>query len=113
MTLVLGLVAAPGSLGAHQFIIIKLGTAHMVEGPTGAVGRFLPEFEGFAAPYIWQETDHMLKVVRALDGRRASRVDWITGDRRRGRALARRLSGGGSGGGDRRGPRARRATTGR
>lgn len=57
-------------LGTEQEILegVQLGTVHMFEGSTGSVGRFLPELEAFAAPYIWQDTDHMLKVVRGSIG---------------------------------------------
>lgn len=57
-------------LGTEQEILegVQLGTIHMFEGSTGAVGRFLPELEAFAAPYIWRDTDHMLKVVRGSIG---------------------------------------------
>ena len=47
---------------------MKLGTVHMFEGSTGAVGRFLPQLEAFAHPYVWRDTDHMLKVVRGEIG---------------------------------------------
>ena len=33
---------------------MKLGTVHMFEGSTGAVGRFLPQLEAFATP-TWRE----------------------------------------------------------
>lgn len=57
-------------LGTEQEILegVQLGTVHMFEGSTGAVGRFLPDLEAFAAPYIWRDTDHMLKVVRGPIG---------------------------------------------
>lgn len=57
-------------LGTEQEILegVQLGTVHMFEGSTGSVGRFLPELEAFAAPYIWRDTDHMLKVVRGPMG---------------------------------------------
>lgn len=57
-------------LGTEQELLegVQLGTAHMFEGATGAVGRFLPELEAFAAPYIWQDVDHMLKAVRGPIG---------------------------------------------
>src|SRR3954454_10796285 len=53
-------------LGSEQEILegVKLGTVHMFEGSTGAVGRFLPQLEAFAHPYVWRDTDHILKVVR-------------------------------------------------
>lgn len=53
-------------LGTEQELLegVQLGTVHMFEGSTGSVGRFLPDLEAFAAPYIWRDTDHMLKVVR-------------------------------------------------
>ncbi len=58
-------------LGTEQEILegVQLGTIHMFEGSTGSVGRFLPELEAFAAPYVWRDTDHMLKVVRGAIGK--------------------------------------------
>jgi tripartite ATP-independent transporter DctP family solute receptor len=57
-------------LGTEQEILegVQLGTVHMFEGSTGSVGRFLPDLEAFAAPYIWRDTDHMLKAVRGPVG---------------------------------------------
>jgi tripartite ATP-independent transporter DctP family solute receptor len=57
-------------LGTEQELLegVQLGTVHMFEGATGAVGRFLPELEAFAAPYIWRDVDHMLKAVRGPIG---------------------------------------------
>lgn len=57
-------------LGTEQELLegVQLGTVHMFEGSTGSVGRFLPDLEAFAAPYIWRDTDHMLKVVRGPIG---------------------------------------------
>ncbi|HWU37910.1 MAG TPA: TRAP transporter substrate-binding protein [Candidatus Acidoferrum sp.] len=57
-------------LGTEQELLegVQLGTVHMFEGATGAVGRFLPEMEAFAAPYVWRDVDHMLKVVRGPIG---------------------------------------------
>lgn len=37
-------------------------------GSSGAVGRFLPSLEAFAAPYLWRDVDHMMKVVRGPIG---------------------------------------------
>ena len=57
-------------LGTEQEILegVQLGTIHMFEGSTGAVGRFLPELEAFAGPYVWRDQDHMLKTVRGPVG---------------------------------------------
>ena len=57
-------------LGTEQEILegVQLGTVHMFEGSTGSVGRFLPDLEAFAAPYIWRDVDHMLKTVRGPVG---------------------------------------------
>jgi tripartite ATP-independent transporter DctP family solute receptor len=57
-------------LGTEQELLegVQLGTVHMFEGSTGAVGRFLPDLEAFAAPYVWRDLDHMLKVVRGPVG---------------------------------------------
>lgn len=57
-------------LGTEQELLegVQLGTVHMFEGSTGSVGRFLPDLEAFAAPYIWRDPDHMLKTVRGPVG---------------------------------------------
>jgi len=57
-------------LGTEQEILegVQLGTVHMFEGSTGSVGRFLTDLEAFAAPYVWRDTDHMLKTVRGPVG---------------------------------------------
>jgi TRAP-type transport system periplasmic protein len=57
-------------LGTEQELLegVQLGTIHMFEGSTGSVGRFLPDLEAFAAPYVWRDTDHMLKTVRGPVG---------------------------------------------
>jgi tripartite ATP-independent transporter DctP family solute receptor len=57
-------------LGTEQEILegVQLGTIHMFEGSTGSVGRFLPDLEAFAAPYIWRDVDHMLRAVRGPIG---------------------------------------------
>jgi tripartite ATP-independent transporter DctP family solute receptor len=57
-------------LGTEQELLegVQLGTVHMFEGSTGSVGRFLPDLEAFAAPYIWRDVDHMMKVVRGPIG---------------------------------------------
>jgi len=57
-------------LGTEQELLegVQLGTVHMFEGSTGSVGRFLTDLEAFAAPYIWRDPDHMLKVVRGPIG---------------------------------------------
>lgn len=82
-------------LGTEQEILegVQLGTIHMFEGSTGSVGRFLAELEAFAAPYIWRDTDHMLKVVRGdigngladrlvkAKGMRILDLGWLFGNR--------------------------------
>jgi TRAP-type C4-dicarboxylate transport system substrate-binding protein len=57
-------------LGTEQELLegVQLGSIHMFEGSTGSVGRFLIDLEAFAAPYIWRDPDHMLKVVRGPIG---------------------------------------------
>ena len=57
-------------LGTEQEMLegVQIGTVHMFEGSTGGVGRFLPELEAFAAPYIWKDIDHMVKTVRGPIG---------------------------------------------
>ena len=57
-------------LGTEQELLegVQLNTVHMFEGATGAVGRFLPELEALAAPYIWRDMEHMRKTVRGPIG---------------------------------------------
>jgi tripartite ATP-independent transporter DctP family solute receptor len=57
-------------LGTEQELLegVQLGTVHMFEGSSGSVGRFLPDVEVFAAPYVWRNVDHMMKVVRGPIG---------------------------------------------
>ncbi|HYL81066.1 MAG TPA: TRAP transporter substrate-binding protein DctP, partial [Candidatus Acidoferrum sp.] len=57
-------------LGTEQELLegVQLGTIHMMEGATGAVGRFLPDLEAFSAPYIWRDVNHMVKTVRGPIG---------------------------------------------
>jgi TRAP-type transport system periplasmic protein len=57
-------------LGTEQELLegVQLGTVHMFEGSSGSVGRFLPDLEVFAAPYVWRDVDHMMKVVRGPIG---------------------------------------------
>ena len=57
-------------LGTEQELLegVQLGTIHMFEGSSGSVGRFLPDLEAFAAPYVWRDVDHMLKTVRGPVG---------------------------------------------
>jgi tripartite ATP-independent transporter DctP family solute receptor len=82
-------------LGTEQELLegVQLGTIHMFEGSTGSVGRFLPDLEAFAAPYIWRDLDHMLKVVRGpigqelaerlvkAKGMRVLEFGWLFGNR--------------------------------
>jgi tripartite ATP-independent transporter DctP family solute receptor len=57
-------------LGTEQEILegVQLGTIHMFEGSTGAAGRFLPELEAFAGPFLWKDLHHMLNVTRGAIG---------------------------------------------
>ncbi|MEK7205424.1 MAG: TRAP transporter substrate-binding protein [candidate division NC10 bacterium] len=57
-------------LGTEQELLegVQLGTIHMFEGSSGSVGRFLPDLEAFAAPFVWRDVDHMLKTVRGPVG---------------------------------------------
>jgi len=57
-------------LGTEQELLegVQLGTIHMFEGSSGSVGRFLPDLEAFAAPYVWRDVDHMLRTVRGPVG---------------------------------------------
>jgi TRAP-type C4-dicarboxylate transport system substrate-binding protein len=63
-------------LGTEQELLegVQLGTVHMFEGSAGSVGRFLPDLEAFAAPYVWRDVDHMMKTVRGPSAR-----DWPNG----------------------------------
>lgn len=53
-------------LGSEQEMLegVQLGTVDMFEGSAGSVGRFLPQLEAFACPFLWQSTESMLKAVR-------------------------------------------------
>jgi tripartite ATP-independent transporter DctP family solute receptor len=57
-------------LGTEQELLegVQMGSLHMSENSTAAVGRFLPELEAFTAPYAWRNVDHMLKVARGPIG---------------------------------------------
>ena len=57
-------------LGTEQELLegVQLGTIHMMEGATGAVGRFLLDLEAFSAPYVWRDVDHMVKTARGPVG---------------------------------------------
>jgi tripartite ATP-independent transporter DctP family solute receptor len=57
-------------LGTEQEILegVQLGTIHMFEGSTGSAGRFLPELEAFAGPFLWKDLHHMLNVTRGSIG---------------------------------------------
>ena len=57
-------------LGTEQEILegVQLGTIHMFEGSSGAAGRFLPELEAFAGPFLWKDMHHMLNVTRGSIG---------------------------------------------
>jgi len=63
-------VFGDGQLGTEQESLegVQLGTIDMFMGSTGAVGRFLPKLEAFAHPYVWRDTNHLLKVVRGPIG---------------------------------------------
>lgn len=67
-------VFGDGQLGTEQESIegVQFGTIDMFMGSTGAVGRFLPKLEAFAAPYVWRDLDHMLAVVRGPIGEELS-----------------------------------------
>jgi len=82
-------------LGTEQELLegVQLGTVHMFEGSAGSVGRFLPDLEAFAAPYVWRDVDHMMKTVRGpvgqglaerlvkAKGMRALDFGWLFGNR--------------------------------
>lgn len=61
-------------LGTEQEILegVQLGTIEMFEGSTGSVGRFLPELEALAHPFVWRDLDHLLNVTRGEIGRELS-----------------------------------------
>lgn len=61
---------ADGQLGTEQESTegVQFGTIDMYMGSSGAVGRFLPQLEAFASPYLWRDLDHMMKVVRGPIG---------------------------------------------
>jgi tripartite ATP-independent transporter DctP family solute receptor len=61
---------ADGQLGTEQESTegVQFGTIDLYMGSSGAVGRFLPSLEAFAAPYLWRDVDHMMKVVRGPIG---------------------------------------------
>jgi tripartite ATP-independent transporter DctP family solute receptor len=67
-------VFGDGQLGTEQESIegVQLGTIDMFMGSSGSVGRFLPKLEAFAHPFLWRDTDHMLKVVRGPIGEELS-----------------------------------------
>jgi len=61
---------ADGQLGTEQESTegVQFGTIDLYMGSSGAVGRFLPSLEAFAAPYLWRDVNHMMKVVRGPIG---------------------------------------------
>jgi TRAP-type transport system periplasmic protein len=61
---------ADSQLGTEQESTegVQFGTIDLYMGSAGAVGRFLPSLEAFAAPYLWRDVDHMMKVVRGPIG---------------------------------------------
>ncbi|HEX2114644.1 MAG TPA: TRAP transporter substrate-binding protein [Alphaproteobacteria bacterium] len=62
-------------LGSEQEMLegVQLGTVHMFEGSAGSIGRFLPQLEAFACPFLWKSADSMLKTVRGPIGDELSR----------------------------------------
>ena len=67
-------VFGDGQLGTEQESIegVQLGTIDMFMGSTGSVGRFLPNLEAFAHPFVWRDDAHMLKVARGPIGEELS-----------------------------------------
>jgi tripartite ATP-independent transporter DctP family solute receptor len=59
-----------GQLGTEQESTegVQFGSIDLYMGSSGAVGRFLPSLEAFAAPYLWRDVAHMMKVVRGPIG---------------------------------------------
>lgn len=62
-------------LGSEQEMLeaVALGTVHMFEGSAGSVGRFLPQLDAFACPFLWKSPESMVKVVRGPIGEELSR----------------------------------------
>jgi tripartite ATP-independent transporter DctP family solute receptor len=54
-------------LGSEQEILegVALGSIHMFEGSAGSLGRFLPQIEAFACPFLWKSPQDMVKVARS------------------------------------------------
>jgi tripartite ATP-independent transporter DctP family solute receptor len=57
-------------LGSEQEILegVALGSIHMFEGSAGSLGRFLPQIEAFACPFLWKSPQEMVKVARSPIG---------------------------------------------
>ena len=62
-------------LGTEQEILegVQLGTIDMYEGSAAAVGRFLPQLEAFACPFLWKSPESMVTTVRGPIGEELSR----------------------------------------
>ena len=54
-------------LGSEQEILegVALGSIHMFEGSAGSLGRFLPQIEAFACPFLWKSPQSLVKVARS------------------------------------------------
>ena len=63
-------------LGTEQEILegVQLGTIDMYEGSAAAVGRFLPQLEAFACPFMWKSPETMVQTVRGPVGEELSRA---------------------------------------
>lgn len=57
-------------LGGEQQILtgVHLGTIDMFDGSAGAVGRFLPQLDAFACPFLWKSPSSMVSTVRGKIG---------------------------------------------
>jgi tripartite ATP-independent transporter DctP family solute receptor len=63
-------------LGTEQEILegVQLGTIDMYEGSAAAVGRFLPQLEALACPFLWRSPEGMVQTVRGPVGEELSRA---------------------------------------
>jgi tripartite ATP-independent transporter DctP family solute receptor len=61
-------------LGSEQEMLesVALGTLHMFEGSAGSVGRFLPQLDAFACPFLWRSKSSLVGVSRGPIGEQLS-----------------------------------------
>lgn len=72
---------------------VQFGTIHMSHNSSGSISVFLEEAAIFSAPFIWDDIDHMLRVVRGPVGEELNRrmiertgirfldMGWLWGER--------------------------------